>query len=151
MFTTPPADPPWGRLLIAAAIAGAVGALVAWPLAALGAAVGLSTLMAEDTTAAEGYVASLMLAAGPFFVWVGFVPGIPAAAWMIRRGRAGWAMAAAFGAGIGLLAALAAGALAGPLSIATFAVIGTGAGLLYWITLRLVAPDVFAARPAAAG
>ena len=150
MISTPPARPPWGRLVLAAVIAGAACALLALPLAALGAAVGLSTLMADDTSAAEGYVASLMLAAGPFFIWVGFVPGIPAAAWMIRRGRAGWGTAMAFGAGIGFLAALASGALSGLLSITTFALIGAAAGLLYWITLRLVAPGVFAPRRAAA-
>ena len=144
---TQPTTPPWGRLILAAVVAGAVGSVLAWPLSALGAAVGLSTLMSSDTSAVEGQIASWMLAAGPFFVWIGFVPGLPLAAWMVRRGRAGWGVAILGGIGIGLALALLGGALAGPLSFGTFTVLGGGAGLLFWVALRGIAPGLF--RPAA--
>lgn len=145
IFRSRPLAPPWGRLVLSALVAGAAGLMLAVPLSSLGIAVGLSVLASGDATAAEGHVASAMLAMGPFFLCVGFLPGLPLAGWAMRRGTAGWGVAATAGAVIGLAAAALAGAISGPVSTVTFALLGVASGLVFWLALRALVPDAFRA------
>jgi len=110
------------------------------------------------------------LAVSPVLTWMALIPGVPIAVSAVRRGRAGWAVAALAGGAIWLALVTVLGGIfyaawvsaLGPggegtsilgqvHGVLSFAAVGAVVGLSYWLGLRLAAAPLFLAPASGVG